>query len=475
MTGRMRRHASYRDVLKSAPIAFYMPSHAIDAVAEKVSKKITPTKSEADSEKAFAAGVSAALSKNLPKQCRMCFVGSAARDTGLRGDNDIDLFVSFPRSFSKEEIVAKTFKATRRALKAKWEKHYAEHPYLQAQHGAFRVEVIPCFETSPHEELKSAVDRSPLHMDYLQKRLTETQRRDVRVLKQFLKNAGLYGAELRVQGFSGLVCEYLVLNYRSFRNLVEAAAQWIPPVVVDMEGYYAERRHPFAEPLVVIDAIDKNRNAAAVVSETNLCKFIALCRAFRSKPSVSFFFGKRRKHSASEISRALRSRGTAIVILKIAAPKLVEDILYPQLHKTERALSRHLALQDFRMLGTASFMAEDGAFFVVECESAERPRLKRVQGPPVSAAKAVADFVRAHKAAHRGPYIEGGRVFAERLRAVTFLETEIGALLRSPESWGAASHFVKPLKKAKFAPPLSLKAEAMQGLAAYLFRRESWW
>ncbi|PIT85074.1 CCA tRNA nucleotidyltransferase [Candidatus Micrarchaeota archaeon CG10_big_fil_rev_8_21_14_0_10_59_7] len=449
--------------------------HAIDSLAERVSKKITPSKAEADSEKAFAAKVSAALSKSLPKQCRVCFVGSAARDTGLRGSKDIDLFVSFPRSFSKEEIVAKTFRAARRALKAKWEKHYAEHPYLQAQHGAFRIEVIPCFETSPHEELKSAVDRSPLHMDYLQKRLTETQRRDVRVLKQFLKNAGLYGAELRIQGFSGLLCEYLVLNYRSFKNVVEAAAQWAPPVVVDMEGHYAERRHPFAEPLVVIDAIDKNRNAAAVISETNLYKFIALCRAFRAKPSASFFFGKRKKHPAGEIARALKNRGTAVVVLKIAAPKLVEDILYPQLHKTERALARHLTLQDFRVLGTASFVSGGNAFFVVECESAERPRLKRLRGPPMSSAKAVADFVRAHKGAHRGPYIEGGRVFAERSRAATFLETELKALLRSPDAWGAASHFVKPLKLARTAPPLSLKADALQEFAAYLFRRESWW
>ncbi|VVB67867.1 CCA-adding enzyme [Candidatus Norongarragalina meridionalis] len=448
---------------------------AIDAIVVRVSKKITPTKSEADSEKAFAAKTSAALSKSLPKQCRVFFVGSAARDTGLRGSKDIDLFVSFPRSFSKDEIVEKTFKAARRALKAKWEKHYAEHPYLQAQHGAFKVEVIPCFETSPHEELKSAVDRSPLHMDYLQARLTDAQRRDVRVLKQFLKNAGLYGAELRIQGFSGLLCEYLILNYRSFKNVVDAAAQWAPPVLVDMEGHYAGRRHQFAEPLVVIDAIDKNRNAAAVVSETNLYKFVALCRAFKSKPSISFFFGKRKKRSAGEIARALRNRGTAIVVLKIASPKLVEDILYPQLHKTERALARHLSLQDFRVLGTASFIDNGNAFFVVECESAERPRLKRLQGPPMSSAKAVADFVRAHKGAHRGPYIEGGRVFAERARAVTFLETELKALLRNPESWGAASHFAKPLKRARLVAPLSLKTEAMQEFAAYLFRRESWW
>ena len=242
--------------------------------------RISPTPSEAAAEKRFALALAEKLARAFAKnnaRVKVHFVGSTARDTGLKGDKDVDLFVSFPRSKTREEIVAKTIAVTKRTIRTKWEMHYAEHPYLQGdvknevdegkgKKGSgevFEVEVIPCFDTKPNEKLKSAVDRSPLHMLYLQKRLTKTQREDVRLLKQLLKAHEIYGAESRIGGFSGLLCEYLVLNYRSLDGLMRAAAQWKPPIVIDIEGYYADAAPSFTEPLVLIDAIDRNRNAAA--------------------------------------------------------------------------------------------------------------------------------------------------------------------------------------------------------------------
>ncbi|HLC38458.1 MAG TPA: nucleotidyltransferase domain-containing protein, partial [Candidatus Norongarragalinales archaeon] len=246
----------------------------------RVLARVSPTPKEAGEEKKFALQLAVILQKM--GGVKVSFVGSAARDTGLKGDNDIDLFVQFPASMEKEDIVEKTFSYTRKNIKANWIVRYAEHPYLQARMDSFKVEVIPCFIVEPHAGIKSAVDRSPLHMDYLQKRLSPQQRGDVRVLKQLLKNNGLYGAELAIRGFSGLVCEYLILNYRSFEGLVENASKWKPPVRIDVSG--GSIKH-FPEPFVIIDAIDRNRNAGAVVSDTNLNRFISLCQAFSKSPS----------------------------------------------------------------------------------------------------------------------------------------------------------------------------------------------
>ncbi|MEM0475751.1 MAG: nucleotidyltransferase domain-containing protein, partial [Candidatus Norongarragalinales archaeon] len=227
---------------------------------KKILERISPTPSEAAAEKRFALELGEKLARAFSADgartpVKIHFVGSAARDTGLRGDKDIDLFVSFPRSKTREEIVEKTVAVTKRAIRARWQMHYAEHPYLRAEvqdentKEKFEVEVIPCFATRPHEKLKSAVDRSPLHMLYLQQRLTKKQREDVRLLKQLLKAREIYGAEARVGGFSGLLCEYLILNYRSLDGLMRAAAKWKPQVVIDLEGHYNENRvkPPFSE------------------------------------------------------------------------------------------------------------------------------------------------------------------------------------------------------------------------------------
>ncbi|MGB9577433.1 MAG: nucleotidyltransferase domain-containing protein, partial [Candidatus Norongarragalinales archaeon] len=101
---------------------------AIEKIAEIVSRKVSPSPAEAAAEKKFAATLSRKLAAKLGREAEINFVGSAARDTGLAGDRDIDLFVAFPVSRDREYIIRKTISATKSAVKAKWEMHYAEHP-----------------------------------------------------------------------------------------------------------------------------------------------------------------------------------------------------------------------------------------------------------------------------------------------------------------------------------------------------------
>lgn len=457
----------------------------LSKLLNEVAREITPSQQEARQEREFAEQLIKKLEKKIGREAGVKFVGSAARDTGLRGDRDIDLFIAFPKTKSREYIVRKTIQATKQAIKAKWIMHYAEHPYLKTELGKYCVEVIPCFQISPHEEIVSAVDRSPLHMDYLQNKLSEEQKRGVRVLKQFLKNAGIYGAELEVQGFSGLVCEYLILNYLSFLNLVREASDWRSPVVIDVEVHYqntakkdvAKRFNSSA--LVLVDVIDRNRNTAAALSEENLARFISLCRAFIKKPSKEFFFKREGKYSNKQSAlNSIKKREHAFYLISLSKPAVVEDILFPQLRRTAASTAKHLEMQGFQVFDSTSFATQKNCFILIELVSSQLPRVKRVQGPIVSERKSCEAFLKVHKKTLRGPYIKGSRVFVEEERnqrnAIDFLNK----MKKNPMKYGVASHFLSPLKKSRIFEGSSIAGvdnEALQQVASYLFKKEFFW
>ncbi|NUN11138.1 CCA tRNA nucleotidyltransferase [Candidatus Micrarchaeota archaeon] len=402
---------------------------------QKILAKITPTEKEALAQKTLARQLAEKILKHV--HAKAMLVGSAARDTGLRGDNDIDLFLLFPRKLSEKQIVSRTIKAVNTAIPVKWVMHYAEHPYLKATIEGFEVEVIPCFESKPHQGIKSAVDRSPLHMTYLQDRLTQNQREDVRLLKQLLKTNELYGAELATQGFSGLVCEYLILNYRSLEELIEAAAKWNPPVYINFTN---EKINQFKDSFVLIDAIDESRNAGAVVSETQLYRFISLCQKLVEKPAESFFEKK-------TIKKTTKKRKTIPLTISFAAPDLVEDILIPQLRKTERGLRKHLE-HDYKIIGTESVLNGKTAEIFLELENEFPPVVKKIIGPPANNSKAVKEFLKGKKP-FRGPFIEGSRVIIEENTKQESIVSFLKKTLSKPSSFGCASHYEKTIRKAR--------------------------
>ncbi len=448
-------------------------SQKIEPLLKLVDKRICPSSSEAKNQKAFALRACARLEKELSGYgVKTHFVGSAARDTGLRGDNDVDLFVSFPLEYEEEIIVEATRNAAEKAFDAKWVMHYAEHPYLKAVVDGFDTEVIPCFEHGEDEPLKSAVDRSPLHMQYLEKKLSKKQKRDVRVLKKFLKNARLYGAELAVQGFSGLLCEYLILYYGSFKGLACAAESWRPPIRIDLEGRSTKK---FDEPLVVIDAIDANRNVAAVVSETNLHRFMALSQAFVEKPSEKFFFSKKSKATPKKAEKAFERRGTFVATMKFAAPDVVEDILVPQLRKSERGLKRQLEVEGFPLIATTSFIRGGDCFIVFEFGSNKRPAVKRMRGPFAWDSPSVTRFSRAHGNPLKGPFIEGNRVFVEvepgERSALNFLKK----LSKNTDVYASGSYLEPGLRKAKFLSGTQLARAAPAEALDFFKKKEFWW
>ncbi|ELY64694.1 CCA tRNA nucleotidyltransferase [Natrinema versiforme] len=366
-------------------------------------------------------------------------VGSTARDTWISGDRDIDIFVRFPPELDRESLEEYGLEVGHATLPEGHEE-YAEHPYVKGEVEGFDIDVVPCFRLESATEIRSAVDRTPFHTQYLQRRLDDDLADDVRVTKQFLKGIGVYGSDLRTRGFSGYLTELLVVEYGGFRPLLEAAADWHPQVAIDPEGHArareTERRaagdaaSQFDDPLVVIDPTDPERNVAAVCSRENVARFQHYAREILDAPRLECFEPDDHEPlTDSELRDHLERRGTTPVAVRFDAPDLVEDQLYPQLRKSLEGITRGLDDRGFDVF-RATAIADDSAVIVAELAVSERPEVERHGGPPVHVRDHAEGFYDAYAddADAYGPFIEGDRYVTEREREFTtareFLESD---------------------------------------------------
>ena len=169
---------------------------------------------------------------------------------------------------------------------------YSEHPYVTGALMGMQADIVPIGRPEPDRLEGLGVERTPLHTEYVRKRLSPRLRDEVRLLKSFLKGIGAYGAETHVRGFSGYLAELLVIVYGSFRSVLRAASMWRPPVYIDPEGLGDERllRKKYRDsPMIVVDPVDPHRNAAAAVSKEKLALFVAASKLYLEKPSPRFF------------------------------------------------------------------------------------------------------------------------------------------------------------------------------------------
>lgn len=354
---------------------------------------------------------------NLPVKVRA--EGSIAKDTWISGDRDIDIFIQLPREIGVNGLREIGLRIARIAAGDRWIERYAEHPYIETELNDFKIDLVPCFMLNDPREALSTVDRTPFHTDFINSLFNDVLRRETRVLKQFMKGIGVYGAEIKVQGFSGYLCELLILHYGSFLDLIEAAAErWRPfNVVIDIKEYHSnlnEVKSIFNAPLIVIDPVDKRRNVAAALSLEKICEFIAACRAFLKRPDVSFFFpSKLSTFTSEELVNQFRVRGTDFIFIITSCPKAVPDVLWGQLYKSLRGLRRLLYKWNFKVIGDFVWSdEEDKVVFCFELESAFLPNVERHVGPPISSKEHCDKFLVKHLVSMNlisGPKIEGDR------------------------------------------------------------------
>jgi len=409
-------------------------------IEEEISAEIKPSRLEREKAR-YAAEKAVDLVKRVLqdlgiRDARVTIEGSYAKDTWIRGNLDLDLFILLHPRNCLELIESSIIDKIASRLSAAGfviEMRYAQHPYLRMLVDGIWVEIVPgCAIPNPDTPL-TAVDRTPFHRRYVVSKTTPEMRDEIRLLKSFMKGIGVYGAEIAVQGFSGYLVELLVINYGCFRSVLEAAQSWRPPVVIDVEGHYQDRRvlvKKFKDAvMIVVDPVDPDRNVAAAVSRQSLARFIVASMLYLREPRRDFFHipGRKEVHApapGSVLAVYGHRAGNTVVALLDSPRRLSPDNIWGIAKRTLRAARRLLERWGFSVIDAAAYASEDGQRFIVlvELESRTLPLLQLHLGPPAWSTDNAQRFVEKYRSDETavGPWItEDGRLAVARRRKYT--------------------------------------------------------
>jgi tRNA nucleotidyltransferase (CCA-adding enzyme) len=425
----------------------------VNAVSEQVLQRISPKKEERDRVEALSRKlkqkiVAACNSEGVSAIVRV--EGSVAKDTWLSENPDIDVFMRLPTSIPRKDLGDVGLRIAKKAAgDAEQLERFAEHPYLEIFVEGYRVDIVPCYDAKLGE-WQSATDRTPYHTDYIKTHLGKELRDEVRLLKRLMQGIGVYGAEIKIGGFSGYLCELLVMKYGSFVGAVRAFAHYSQRIVIDIEGFYANRENElsllFPESLVIVDPVDKGRNVASAVQPQKLYTFIAAARAFLQKPSEQFFYPPQ-THAISPdlMDGRLAECGSSFVFLVIGELNAVPDVLWGQLYRSKRSLRKLFEINDYKVVRDDVWSNEKTfSAFIFELEQQVQPNIKKHLGPPLEREEECEKFLAKYVGDRRvlsGPYVEHGQWVVEVPRK----NTDAVALLREKLTDGGKNSGVAEL------------------------------
>ncbi|MGB9978020.1 CCA tRNA nucleotidyltransferase [Methanobacterium sp.] len=382
----------------------------------RILKVIKPTQEENEKVKSLSDKLITIINRTAKENnidAEATLVGSVAKGTWLSGKADVDIFIKFPLSTSEAHLKKYGLELGGKCIEEMHGKHelrYASHPYITGFIEGFEIDFVPCYIIKSAEELKSAVDRTILHTEYVRANLEEKQKDEVLLLKRFMGSIHTYSAEFKVGGFSGYLCELLIIHYGSFLDVLEAASkEWRPNYKIDIEGYGTGKL--FKEPLVVIDPTDKNRNVAAALKLQKMSEFIVASRNFLDDPKEEYFFDKDININKDEIKNEFGSRETKTFLIRFKPPEVPADALYPQIKKTENSLMGVLEREDFKVFNTDSWTDESqNVIILLEMEIWKLPQVKKHLGPFVWSKGHQSKFMEKYGAK---AYVEENRWVAE--------------------------------------------------------------
>ncbi|MHC1605008.1 MAG: CCA tRNA nucleotidyltransferase [Candidatus Methanofastidiosia archaeon] len=328
-------------------------------------------------------------------------VGSVAKGTFLRGDKDLDIFVFFDKKTPRKKLEREGLligKETIGALGGKYKTAYAEHPYVSGVINSFKVEIVPCYKVEDPANIISAVDRTPFHLKFINENLKNSQKDDVRLLKKFLKTQKIYGADSKANGFSGYLCELLIIYYGGFIELLEHACKWKEGT----ELLFLKTEKKFDDPLLVIDPVDPKRNVASAVSQTSFSIFVDACRNFILKPNKDFFSGPTRGYTPTE--------GGKMVLIKFE-DGIEEEIFFSQLRKAMEYITKKSLLSGFKLYRYG--VCNNGV--VLDFEIFHLPKIELYRGPKIDNYEHSMNF----REKHAMVFVKGMRLYTLKKRKYT--------------------------------------------------------
>ena len=392
----------------------------IKLILEEVLKEIQPDKNYEKEIFEKLNGIMNKINRNQ-RHIKAILGGSGAKGTWLR-TFDADIFVLFDYNKFKdksdklsdvlEKILKKRFKNIIRL--------HGSRDYFQIRQNKFTFEIVPILKIRKAEQAKNITDVSPLHSKWVlnHKKLIN----EMKLTKQFCQAQNFYGAESYIRGFSGYICEILTAYYGSFLNLIRNAAKWHLKVVVDVERYYKGKdvfklvnTSKLVSPLIVIDPVQKDRNAAAALSAEKFEAFKNAAMELLQNPSKEFFI----KKSLNSAFLKNKSKNNKLIIIKAKPLSGKIDVVGGKLLKIYEFLNSELEKNSFKQLRAGwEWDKQNDATFYFLFDKRQLPKLRQIEGPPIKIRQHADNF----KKMHKKTFIKNGKIFAIEGRKFTLPE-----------------------------------------------------
>jgi len=409
----------------------------VNDVLKAAARLVTPSKSE----EAKLAGIVREVVKKVNAEIKSQKIraelrvgGSAAKGTWLPGISDIDFFLVFNYDdFSEksselpsyaERILRKAFRITRL---------HGSRDYFSARHKGYNIEIVPVLDISKGQKAKNITDYSVLHVLWLasQVRKKPSIKTEIRLAKQFFKVAGVYGAESYIRGFSGHVIEILTANYGGFAGLARAVQKWKFQEVIDVRKYYRSPKEVFQKlnksklnsAVILVDPVEKDRNAAAAFDQENFMLAKDICHRFFDNPSKEFF--REKKFSV----KALEKKDLKLIVVS-ASVKGKPDVSGAILRKKFEGMFGAFTMNDFVIQDSGKRIEGNSANFWFYFDKKPLPAKKLHEGPPVELEQNARAFRKKWKAAK----VKNGRLVVEIKRSCTKPEQLVKNIARKDKS-----------------------------------------
>ncbi|HIH31373.1 TPA: hypothetical protein HA235_01570 [Candidatus Woesearchaeota archaeon] len=416
----------------------------INSIIDKVKKFIKPdSKVIVETGKIIIKINSTLKDLNISAECVKG--GSIAKDTFLKNDHDIDLFVRFALNYRGKNISDILEVSLKKSFpKTTINRIHGSRDYFQFKIKNLDYEVIPVLRihASNYQNAENITDLSPEHVSWVEKytKLNPELNDEIRLAKQFLKSAKVYGAESYINGFSGHIVDILIIHYGSFLSMIKKFSDINNvtiknPIIIDHEN---NMKNPLKElnpskisPLIVIDPIQKDRNAAAALNAEKLSMFSEACKKFLENPSKEFFEIKKFdleneiKNSVKELKKSYQK--LKIIIIDIEPHINSKDIMGTKILKIYEDIKNQLSMMEFNALKDAwnfDFEKESAIIYLI-FENKKLSETIEQTGPPLSSWIDVESF----KKKHEKTFIKGNRIFSINKRKFCIPEEMIRKLI----------------------------------------------
>ncbi|MCF7872353.1 nucleotidyltransferase domain-containing protein [Candidatus Woesearchaeota archaeon] len=330
--------------------------------------------------------------------------GSLAKGTFINGDFDVDIFVRFDKEFPDD--LSDSLQKILEFMGVEFERIHGSRDYFQVDNDLL-FEIVPVRKISNYLDAENVSDMSPLHVEYFLSKTKNNKRivEDIKLAKLFMKSCRVYGAESYIKGFSGHVVDLLVIYYGSFLSLLENVTKWKDKKIIDIEKHHkfplmSLNESKIQSPLVVVDPVQQDRNAAAALSKEKYLLFIGAAKRFLKAPCLDFF---KKFDFDVHIDNLITKNSKKCDVYEISLKPIVDkrDVSGAKILKVFEHISESLEINDFVIKWKDWYFNRDLARLVFSLDASPLPSKKVVIGPPVDLVEHVKRFKNKYSSAKK--------------------------------------------------------------------------